>query len=629
MSAAAAEGRDNPQVTARMTSTGREAAPNRSAATFELAPRRGKLEAAFAADSYRPGERAALGIWGNARRVAVQVFRTGPERVRTRGNERCRASRSPRSRCDSDGRQLTVRVENWPTGMYFARVRAGGQVAFAPFVVRPRRLGKHRVAVVMPTNTWQAYNFRDDDGDGAADTWYADRRRHTVRVARPHLNHGVPMRFRAYDLPFLHWLAWSKREVDYLAQTDIERTSGRALRQRYELIIFPGHHEYVTGREYNAVTSFRDLGGNLMFLSANNFFWKVERRGNTLHQIAMWRDLRRPEATLVGVQYVTYGSELAGRTRSGTPTPRPGSFAAPACATGRGSARNGVAEEIVIESQRLLRQQRRRDPHRLANAVTRSWSATGSGTTAGSGRRRRLGTATRSATARRRSWTAGRPGRTTATGARWCGSAADRAGRRERRHGSSPSRRSARARSPDGGGLSSHGVPLRADGRTAGPGRYHDRRRGRLSDHPGQPDLGQPRSERPGPRPVDHRPGQLRGLPGRGQRPRRQCGPSPCGWTRRRSVGGGNATTATTRPDRRAAGLAGPDTAAAGGPSRCRTGRAGPTGGSVGTGQDVRAGRGRSRRPGRYRTDPRERQNHMNHSGGPGKCSHHCSRRIS
>jgi hypothetical protein len=164
----------------------------------------------------------------------------------------------------------------------------------------------------MPTNTWQAYNFRDDDGDGAADTWYADRRRHTVRVARPHLNHGVPLRFRVYDLPFLHWLAWSKREVDYLAQTDLERTSGRTLRQRYELIIFPGHHEYVTGREYNAVTRFRDLGGNLMFLSANNFFWKVERRGNTLHQIAMWRDLGRPEAALVGVQYVTYGSELRG-----------------------------------------------------------------------------------------------------------------------------------------------------------------------------------------------------------------------------------------------------------------------------------------------------------------------------
>ena len=38
----------------------------------------------------------------------------------------------------------------------------------------PEKLGGHRVAVVLPTQTWQAYNFRDDDGDGKADTWYAD-----------------------------------------------------------------------------------------------------------------------------------------------------------------------------------------------------------------------------------------------------------------------------------------------------------------------------------------------------------------------------------------------------------------------------------------------------------------------
>ena len=35
------------------------------------------------------------------------------------------------------------------------------------------RLGEHRVAVVMPTLTWQAYNLRDVDGDGKGDSWYA------------------------------------------------------------------------------------------------------------------------------------------------------------------------------------------------------------------------------------------------------------------------------------------------------------------------------------------------------------------------------------------------------------------------------------------------------------------------
>jgi N,N-dimethylformamidase len=274
----------------------------------------GKLEAAFGRESYRPGETARLALWRAGGDITVQMFRSGAERVKTRGNNTMNGVPvTPRARYRA-GSHLLIRVGAWPTGVYFARVTGrGGRVAYAPFLVRPRRIGLHRVAVVMPTNTWQAYNFRDDDGDGAADTWYADRSRRTLRMARPFLNRGVPMRFRSYDLPFLHWLAWNKRPADYLAQSDLERmTSPRGLRRAYDLIIFPGHHEYVTAREYGLITAYRNLGGNLMFLSANNFFWRVERRGDVLHQIAMWRDLGRPEAALVGVQYVAYGSHLRG-----------------------------------------------------------------------------------------------------------------------------------------------------------------------------------------------------------------------------------------------------------------------------------------------------------------------------
>ena len=79
--------------------------------------------------------------------------------------------------------------------------RCGGRVGFAPFVVRPRRLGVHRVAVVLPTLTWQAYNLRDDDGDGKRRLrGTATGSRHTVRLGRPFLNRGVPYNFRRYDL---------------------------------------------------------------------------------------------------------------------------------------------------------------------------------------------------------------------------------------------------------------------------------------------------------------------------------------------------------------------------------------------------------------------------------------------
>jgi len=50
-----------------------------------------------------------------------------------------------------------------------------------------------------------------------------------------------------------------------------------------------------------------------MFLSANNFFWKVERDGQLLRRAKMWRKLGRPEAALVGSQWSAgnYGSVQA------------------------------------------------------------------------------------------------------------------------------------------------------------------------------------------------------------------------------------------------------------------------------------------------------------------------------
>ena len=40
----------------------------------------------------------------------------------------------------------------------------------------------------------------------------------------------------------------------------------------------------MTEREYDLVEGYRDLGGNLMFLSANNFFMRVVERGNVIHR---------------------------------------------------------------------------------------------------------------------------------------------------------------------------------------------------------------------------------------------------------------------------------------------------------------------------------------------------------
>jgi hypothetical protein len=118
----------------------------------------------------------------------------------------------------------------------------------------------------------------------------------------------VPFNFRRYDLPFLMWLHRTGKRVDVLAQSDLESVAGpRALASAYELVVFPGHHEYVTRREYDLVEGYRDVGGNLAFLSANNYFWQVARKRGRIVKTRLWRDLGRPEASLVGAQYLANG----------------------------------------------------------------------------------------------------------------------------------------------------------------------------------------------------------------------------------------------------------------------------------------------------------------------------------
>ena len=97
----------------------------------------------------------------------------------------------------SDPSVVRVPIGDWPSGLYVARLRGPGGEGLAPFVVRPRRLGEHRVAIVLPTNTWQAYNLRDVDGNGVGDSWYAHPGVASVDLAEAvSRTDGVPPRFQ-------------------------------------------------------------------------------------------------------------------------------------------------------------------------------------------------------------------------------------------------------------------------------------------------------------------------------------------------------------------------------------------------------------------------------------------------
>jgi len=258
------------------------------------------VQAAFGDRSYAPGSKATLYLRGGAPVLRIALYRAagghdGPLQGEPVG---------PPTVVRTPARKVTLSLGRWRSGLYYARVMTAAGSWYAPFVLRPQRLGSHRVLIVLPTNTWQAYNYEDDD------SWYEDASVHTVLLTRPYLDGGVPPHFRGYDEGFLRWLATHHQEPDFIADDDLERLeSGDELARDYTLIVFPGHEEYVTGHAYDLITRYRDLGGNLAFLSANDFFYKVVKHGDRMVGRWRWRDLGRPEAALVGEQYVDWNHD--------------------------------------------------------------------------------------------------------------------------------------------------------------------------------------------------------------------------------------------------------------------------------------------------------------------------------
>jgi hypothetical protein len=270
------------------------------------------IDAYFTRQSYAPGQNAVLRVATDAPSFTMQFFRVGGEPKRSYlPNEMSGVEVSEPQTISwlshaNAPFSIALRMGDWRSGVYYAQLEApDGRIGYAPFVVRPAVLGADsRVAVVVPTNTWQAYNFRDDDGDGWANTWYAGRDDLTVTLDRPYINRGVPPRFNNYETPFLNFLARSGLKPEFLAEPDLTAiATGAELAAGYDLIVFPTHTEYVTDHEYDLVEQYRDAGGNLMFLSANNFFRRVVKRNDVLTRLARWRDIGRPEASLIGVQY--------------------------------------------------------------------------------------------------------------------------------------------------------------------------------------------------------------------------------------------------------------------------------------------------------------------------------------
>lgn len=261
------------------------------------------MTALFAEPSYSPGQVAQLRVVADATRLTVQPITAFSKS----DNPYAPITQDPpvgpsRTVAWHPGAgTLAVPIGRWASGVYFIRVRSAGGQVVAPVVVRAGQFDHSSVAVIAPTDTWQAYNRR------GGDTWYACSCVHTVDLERPYLDGGVPYNFGQYDRGFFQWLARNNIRADVLADDDLDQiATGAELRRLYRTVVFESHSEYATGHMFDVIQQYRDLGGHVAFLSANDFFREVVVSDNSMTLIGRFRDLGRPEAALLGAQYLDW-----------------------------------------------------------------------------------------------------------------------------------------------------------------------------------------------------------------------------------------------------------------------------------------------------------------------------------
>ncbi|MEQ1531865.1 MAG: N,N-dimethylformamidase beta subunit family domain-containing protein, partial [Methylococcales bacterium] len=234
----------------------------------------------------------------------------------------------------------------WTTGVYTAILtNETGYKTEVLFVVRD----DNRVADFLysvPVLTYAAYNNYPswsattskslyDGGSTGANTVVGG-----IRAAKSSLERPQHHQFGGWlgsDWTEIHLVAWLEKmgyNIKYITDVDLDAMNKTDL-LNYKGLIFGGHSEYWTKKMLDNVESARDSGVNLAFFGANAAHWQVRLENSSKGKAArsvvgykdtattnidpitdparktkQWRDLGRPEQTLVGVQYPAGGWKL-------------------------------------------------------------------------------------------------------------------------------------------------------------------------------------------------------------------------------------------------------------------------------------------------------------------------------
>jgi N,N-dimethylformamidase len=269
---------------------------------------------------------------------------------------------------------------NIKSGLYCAHIFDGkNNEDYIPFVVRPSKKNyKNKIVFLLPTASYMAYandhnavngykfemlmgrltvlqpedlfvdqhreyglSMYDTHSDGSG-VCYSSRLRPILNM-RPKYsssNGGVGSglwQFNA-DTHIIDWLEENNFQYDVITDEDLEK-QGVNLLKNYKVLITSSHPEYHSTNVWDTVYQFQQLGGNMMYLGGNGWYWRIvwhpklegiievrraeggvrsweAESGEYYHSFngeygGMWRRLGRPPNILLGIGFSAQGFDIS------------------------------------------------------------------------------------------------------------------------------------------------------------------------------------------------------------------------------------------------------------------------------------------------------------------------------
>lgn len=212
---------------------------------------------------------------------------------------------------------------SWPSGVYASQLKSPqGKEHNVMFVVRPSA-PQRQLAVLVPTNTYTAYNFWGGHNQYTTGQGGAQR---TVSMQRPNTgtswdnvyrtSPGIIDHLLHSDLQLLRWMTSKSIGYDCYADTDLHATGASWLRTpaqggNYKALVLTSHPEYFTQTARDNLVAFQNNGGRIIYLGGNGIYERM-RYTSDGHAIVFRRtdgsrdvyaDSGQSEAQILGVSH--------------------------------------------------------------------------------------------------------------------------------------------------------------------------------------------------------------------------------------------------------------------------------------------------------------------------------------